>query len=206
MGAWAWGLSRVLDYLGPVPDIDSGRTIVIGHSRLGKAALWAAAQDTRFAGAVSNDSGCGGAALYRRRFGERIAQITDQFPHWFCAAHTAYREREDELPVDQHMLLALIAPRFLHVASATDDLWADPEGEYLAAWHASEVYELLGAGGLRGGEQIEPTRHGGPDGAPVTVGSTGETLRYHRRTGPHDLTVEDWDAYLDHADAYFGQQ
>ena len=176
IAAWAWGLSRVLDWLGTVPEADAGRVAVIGHSRLGKTSLWAAAGDTRFAMAVSNSSGCGGAALSRRAYGETVQAITRYFPHWFCGNFFKYARNEDALPFDQHELLALIAPRPLYVASAEDDHWADPEGERLSLEAAREVYDFLGA-------------------AP---GATG----YHMRRGDHELTREDWSHYLDFADRH----
>jgi hypothetical protein len=188
IATWAWQLSRILDWLVTLPEVDRERVIAVGHSRNGKAALWAGACDERFAMVVSNESGCGGAALERRNFGERIADITTRFPHWFCPAFATYAGRENELPVDTHVTLAMTAPRPLYVASAAEDRWADPRGEFLAAVAASPVWQLFGREGL------DTTAY------PPVGTSIGRQVGYHVRVGKHDLLAEDWARFADFAD------
>ncbi len=189
LSAWGWAASRVLDFLETVDSIDSSRVAVVGHSRGGKTALWAACEDTRFAISYSNNSGCGGAALSRRSYGETVGRITTAFPHWFTPNFNSFAGKEAELPVDQHEVMALIAPRAIYVTSADEDLWADPKGEYAALVAASPVFKLLGVQSI---EQKEMP----PLNQQRVVGQTG----YHIRSGGHGLEAVDWNYFLEFAD------
>jgi dienelactone hydrolase len=194
IAAWAWAASRVLDYLETDRDVNAKQVAVVGHSRGGKAALWAGAQDERFAFVVSNNSGSTGAALARNKNGERVANITKTFPHWFCKNYNTFAGREEALPVDQHQLLALMAPRPIYVASASEDTWADPKAEFQACTLAAPVYALWGKPGFvsNGFPGVQSPLHSG-------------TIGYHLRQGKHDLTRYDWEQFMNFYQSRLGK-
>lgn len=189
IAAWSFGASRAMDYLQTDADVDKSKIGVIGHSRGGKTALWTGAQDTRFALTIANCSGNTGAALSRGKSGETIAEINDKFPHWLNAKYKQYNDRQNELPFDQHWLLATIAPRLLYVVSANDDNWADPRSEFLSALAAAPAWGLHGQKGLVT-----------DDWAPTDVALQSGNVGYHRRSGGHGLTLVDWNHIMDFCD------
>ena len=193
IGAWAWGVSRAIDYLVTDRSVDPKHIAVFGHSRIGKTALWAAANDPRIAAVFSSCAGEMGTALSRRDWGETVDDMAQNFPWWFSASFQKWTGRWNEMPVDAHMLIALSAPRPIFVTGGTADQWADPVGIYLAAVAAGPVYKLLGGTDLGIADPRPPLD------TPVTRGDIG----WHYHTGPHAATPADWRAFLVFLEKYF---
>ena len=189
LAAWAWGASRCMDYFETDKDINKKRVAVVGHSRGAKTALWAGAVDQRFTMVIANESGCGGAAIARRRFGETVARINTAFPHWFCSNYRKYSDNENAMPFDMHMLLALVAPRALYIDCASDDLWGDPKGCYISLYNSLPVFKLLNTGSDVP-ETIPPLNK------QVIGGKTG----FHIRDGVHNMLLKDWNYFMNFAD------
>jgi len=192
LGAWAWSMSRAMDYIVTDKDIDANKVCIMGVSRYGKTAMWAGAQDRRFAITYSCVSGCGGIVIVRRGFGETVKGINNMFPYWFCRNFKKFGSRVNDLPVDWHMLVALIAPRPIYISTAEEDLWTDPRGSFLSGKYAEPVYKLFGEKGL-GVEDMPPVE------TPV-----GDFIGFHMRKGGHGLTDYDWQQFLNFADRHLG--
>jgi hypothetical protein len=189
LAAWAWGASRCMDYFETDKNINKKRVAVLGHSRGAKTALWAGAEDQRFAMVIGNEAGCGGAAIARRRLGETVARINTAFPHWFCSNYKKYSDNEDAMPFDMHMLMALIAPRDLYIDCASDDLWGDPKGCYISLYNSMPVFKLL-----RAGSYIPETM------PPLNKQIIGGKVGFHIRDGVHNMLLKDWNCFMDFAD------
>jgi len=193
LSAWAWGAMRAMDYFETDESIDEQKASVVGHSRGGKAALWCGANDTRWAITVANESGCGGAALSKRKFGETIDRINTTFPYWFTDNFKKYNGLEENLPLDQHQLIASLAPRAVYVASAMEDSWSDPKGEYLSLKLGAKVYSEIYQIPISLPDQYYYSLH--------TIHQ--KSVGYHLREGKHDLTNYDWEKIIDFADIQF---
>lgn len=192
LGVWAFAASIMVTVLSNHPRVDSGKISVAGHFRGGKTALWCAAQDTRVNAVLVNNSGCTGAAVSRGKRGEVAASICAMFPHWFCPNYGEFAWREEDMPFDQHMLVAAVAPRLCYITSGSEDLWSDPQAEWRGAKAGSAAWKLLGAEGLPDNPpEPEQAYRNGPIG-------------YHRRPGGHDLTTWDYQQFLEFLDRHNG--
>ena len=183
---WAWAAQRVMDYAQQEPRLDKSCAIVCGHSRLGKTALLCGATDERFTFVYSNNSGCSGAAMTRNKVGETVEVISRVFPHWFCETYRQYADNEQNMPFDQHYLIASVAPRYAYVASAKEDTWADPDSEMLSCVAATPAYEVLGLTGLICEDRLPDTGDRWHDGH----------IGYHLRAGLHYFGREDWNTMI----------
>ncbi len=197
VGCWAWTLSRAMDYLETDNLVDASRVALLGHSRLGKTVLWAGAIDQRFKVVIPVNSGCCGAALSRRCVGETVECVNEFSHQWFCGNYRQFSHRENEMPFDQHEVIALIAPRPVYIASAEDDQWADPRGEFLGAKGAEPVYNLYGLSGIVNDEAQAQTEMPAVD-TPAAAGTIG----YHYRKGPHAVLPYDWEQFIRFVDKY----
>jgi hypothetical protein len=192
ISAWAWGASRIADYLQSDKNVDGSHIALYGFSRLGKTVLWAAAQDERFTAVFSGCAGEMGSALARRDWGETVDDMAQNFAWQFSERFQQWPGRWSEMPVDAHELIALVAPRPLFVTGGTGDQWSDPKGEFLAQVAAGPVYRLLGA------HDLGTTAYPAPD-MPVTSGDLGFNLH----TGPHTATPAEWATFVEFLSRYF---
>jgi pimeloyl-ACP methyl ester carboxylesterase len=192
LSAWAWGMSRAIDYLVNDPSINGREIIIAGHSRGGKTALWCGAQDQRVSMVISSCSGCSGAAITRGKTGEHVKEITDTFPFWFCENYRKYADNEDAMPFDQHLLLSLIAPRPLYLSEKTLDSWCDPAAEFESLKQASKVYKIFDENTDLGDTMPGPEE-----------GIVSGNLAYHLQTGKHAMDEYDWEQYIDFCDKHY---
>jgi len=193
---WAWAASRIRDYIETLSDLlDLENTAVLGHSRLGKTALWAAANDPRFKYALVNDSACSGDAITRGKTGEHVKEIVNAVGYWFCPSYAKYIDNEDAMPFDQHWLVAAVAPRYVVSGTAETDDWADPYSQFLSGYAASEAYKALGKNGL-----ITPDKM--PEVGDILLDGD---IGFYLRKGNHFLSREDWNRYMDFMDSKMKQ-
>lgn len=191
ISAWAWGLSRAMDYFETDRQIDSKRIALQGASRLGKTVLWAGIHDPRFAMVIASISGEGGAALSRRNYGETIRHISDpsRYLYQFATNYHGWADQVNDMPIDAHMLVALMAPRPLLLQTGSTDYWSDPKGEFLSAVAAAPVYKLFG--------KTAPA-------ADAAYPAPGDSLLlmhhlgYYMHEGGHTVLPEDWKLFIDY--------